>query len=114
MFTLTPSAAREIARAAEAQAEGRPMLRVAAKLDDIDGEIVYGMGFDEEREDDQVIEATGVKVLISPRSLPLLDDTTLDFAEVQAGEFQFIFRAGCDGARGPERGPAAPAPGAGD
>jgi Fe-S cluster assembly iron-binding protein IscA len=34
-------------------------------------------------------------VLISPRSQPLLDNTTLDFSEVQPGEFQFIFRGGC-------------------
>jgi iron-sulfur cluster assembly protein len=95
MFTLTPSAAQEIVRAAQTQAEGHPMLRVAAKLDDKDGEIVYGMGFDDEREDDQVIDAPGITVLISPRSLPLLEDTTLDFTEVQPGEFQFIFRAGC-------------------
>lgn len=95
MFTLTPSAAQEIARAAQTQAEGHPMLRVAAKLDDKDGEIVYGMGFDDEREDDQVIDAPGITVLISPRSLPLLEDTTLDFSEVQPGEFQFIFRSGC-------------------
>jgi Fe-S cluster assembly iron-binding protein IscA len=34
-------------------------------------------------------------VLISPRSQPLLENTTLDFTEVQPGEFQFIFRGGC-------------------
>lgn len=95
MFTLTPSAAEEIARAARAQNEGHPMLRVAAKVDDKDGELVYGMGFDEEREDDQVIETPAVTVLISPRSMSLLENTTLDFAEVQPGEFQFIFRSGC-------------------
>lgn len=101
MFTLTPSAAQEIARAAQAQGEGHAMLRIAAKLDEKDGELVYGMGFDDEREDDQVFDTPGVTVLISPRSLPLLENTTLDFAEVQPGEFQFIFRAGCS-----EPGPA--------
>ena len=97
MFTLTPSAAEQIARAAAEQPEGRgqPMLRVAAKIDEEDGELVYGMGFDEEREDDLVLDADGVAILISPRSQPLLEDTTLDFAEVQPGEFQFIFRGGC-------------------
>ena len=94
MFTLTPLAAEQIARAA-AESAGQPMLRVAAKIDEKDGELVYGMGFDEEREDDLVIDGTGVTVLISPRSLPLLENTTLDFAEVQPGEFQFIFRGGC-------------------
>lgn len=96
MFTLTPLAAEQIARAAAEQAESKPMLRVAAKYDEDDGELVYGMGFDEEREDDLVLDAGGgVMILISPPSQPLLENTTLDFTEVQPGEFQFIFRGGC-------------------
>jgi iron-sulfur cluster assembly protein len=100
MFTLTPTAAEQIARAAGEQPDSRgpgvlPMLRVAAKLDEDDGELVYGMGFDEEREDDLVLDAAGLAILISPRSQPLLENTTLDFTEVQPGEFQFIFRSGC-------------------
>ena len=95
MFTLTQNAAEQIARAAAEQAGAKPMLRVAAKYDEEDGELVYGMGFDDEREDDLAIETGGVTVLISPRSQPLLEGTTLDFTEVQPGEYQFIFRSGC-------------------
>ena len=97
MFALTPAAAEQIARAAaeEPKAGNQPMLRVAAKIDETDGELVYGMGFDDEREDDLVIDGGGIKVLISPRSQTLLENTTLDFTEVQPGEFQFIFRDGC-------------------
>ena len=91
MFTLSPAAAEAIVRAADSD----PVcLRIAAKIDD-DGELVYGMGFDDEREDDLVIDGGGITVLISPRSQPLLENTTLDFSEVQPGEFQFIFRGGC-------------------
>ena len=97
MFTMTPAAAEQIARAAAEQpaGNGQPMLRVAAKYDENDGELVYGMGFDEEREDDLTLDAGGIGILISPRSQPLLENTTLDFTEVQPGEFQFIFRGGC-------------------
>ncbi|NJD34765.1 MAG: iron-sulfur cluster assembly accessory protein [Betaproteobacteria bacterium] len=98
MFTLTPTAAEQIQRAAAEQPDSKtmpPMLRVAAKLDEKDGELGYGMGFDDEREDDLVIDGGGITVLISPRSQPLLENTTLDFTEVQPGEFQFIFRGGC-------------------
>ena len=98
MFTLTPLAAEQIARAAASEPDDLPMLRVAAKIDEDDGELVDGMGFDDEREDDLVIDGPGVTILISPRSLPLLENTTLDFAEVQPGEFQFIFRGGCTAA----------------
>lgn len=94
MFNLTPSAAEQILRAAAAQHEDdeSPVLtslRVAAKIED--GEIVYGMGFDEEREQDTVIESCGVTLLIAPRSQELLAGATLDFVELHPGEFQFIF-----------------------
>ncbi|MCF8197573.1 MAG: iron-sulfur cluster assembly accessory protein [Sulfuritalea sp.] len=99
MFTLTSPAIEQIVRAAAEQSgsggQPLPMLRVAAKHDEHDGELVYGMGFDEEREDDLLIDGGGVTVLISPHSQPLLENTTLDFAEIQPGEFQFIFRSGC-------------------
>ena len=103
MFALTPPAAEQIVRAAADQPDPQPMLRVAAKLDESDGELVYGMGFDEQRENDLVVDCGGVTILISPPSQPLLANTTLDFAEVQPGEFQFIFRGGCDNPS-PQRG----------
>lgn len=91
MIQLTPSAAEQILRAAEAQQDDteQTSLRIAAKIED--GEIVYGMGFDDERENDAVIEANGITLLIAPRSQELLHGTTLDFVELRPGEFQFIF-----------------------
>lgn len=90
MFRVTPLAAQQIRQAAGPASEGAPItLRVAAKFEN--GEIVYGMGFDEVREQDAVIECEGVTILISPRSLPLLTGTTLDFVEIHPGEFQFVF-----------------------
>lgn len=89
MFKVTPAAAAQILNAADEQAE-HPALRVAAKIDD-DGQISYGMGFDEEREQDLVVESEGLQLLIAPRSAELLDDATLDFVELRPGEFQFIF-----------------------
>jgi iron-sulfur cluster assembly protein len=96
MFTVTPAAAEQIARAAREQPEsrGQPMLRVAAKYDGSDGELVFGMGFDDEREGDLIVNSAGVGILISPLSQPLLQETTLDFTEIHPGEFQFIFRGG--------------------
>jgi iron-sulfur cluster assembly protein len=89
MFTVTPAAAEQILRAADIQ-EDEPSLRIAAKIDD-DGQIVYGMGFDEERENDVAFDCEGVRILISPRSEELLAGATLDFVELQPGEFQFVF-----------------------
>ncbi|MDP1524260.1 MAG: iron-sulfur cluster assembly accessory protein [Rhodocyclaceae bacterium] len=92
MFTLTPAAAEQIRQAADGQPDipnEAPTLRIAAKLEE--GEIVYGMGFDEERENDIVLETEGVTLLIAPRSQLLLEGAVLDFVELKPGEFQFIF-----------------------
>jgi iron-sulfur cluster assembly protein len=91
MIQLTPPAAEQILRAVEAQQDDteQASLRIAAKIED--GEIVYGMGFDDERENDVVIETNGIRLVIAPRSQELLDGTTLDFVELRPGEFQFIF-----------------------
>ncbi|MFN4148963.1 MAG: hypothetical protein ACK4E4_05355, partial [Rhodocyclaceae bacterium] len=72
MITLTPTAAQQILAAAAShrnEEDAIPCLRVAAKIED--GEVVYGMGFDERREQDTVVEAYGVTVLISPLSRDL-------------------------------------------
>ena len=101
MFKLTPAAAGQILQAAEVQ-DDEPCLRVAAKIDD-DGELVYGMGFDEERENDLVVDCEGIRILISPRSQELLDGAILDFVELKPGEFQFVFA----GAKAPGCAPSA-------
>ncbi|MDD5248451.1 MAG: iron-sulfur cluster biosynthesis family protein [Rhodocyclaceae bacterium] len=89
MFRLTRAAAEQILRTAEIQGDA-PSLRIAAKIDE-DGERVYGVGFDDEREHDLVLDCEGVTILISPHSQGLLAGTTLDFVELKPGEFQFVF-----------------------
>lgn len=96
MFKMTAAATEQIRQAAEIEDE-MPALRVAAKIDD-DGQISYGMGFDEEREQDLVVDCDGVQLLISPLSQELLSEATLDFVELRPGEFQFIFINPKDGA----------------
>jgi iron-sulfur cluster assembly protein len=92
MFALTPTAAEQILRAVtapQADPDEPSCLRIAAKLED--GEIVYGMGFDAERENDAIIESNGVTLLIAQPSQALLKGATLDFVELHPGEFQFVF-----------------------
>lgn len=96
-FTITAAAAEQILQAAAEQPDSDhlPKLRVAAKLDeegrDDAGSMLYGMGFDEERDNDLVLECAGVTVLLAPPSQELLDGATLDFVEHKAGEYQFVF-----------------------
>ncbi|MDP2794336.1 MAG: iron-sulfur cluster biosynthesis family protein [Sulfurisoma sp.] len=94
MFKITETAAEQIRRAAESQQEpGEDTavgLRIAAKVDE-DGELAYGMGFDDERDNDVKVESAGITVLIAPHSSELLAGAMLDFVELNPGEFQFVF-----------------------
>jgi iron-sulfur cluster assembly protein len=91
MFTLTAAAAARIREAAVEGGMAELALRVAARREN-DGSITYGMGFDEPGEGEQPsLQSDGVTVLIASSSRPLLQDTQLDFVELEPGEFNFIF-----------------------
>ena len=93
MFTLTPEAAAQIRAAAARSGAAEAALRVAARRE-TDGSIVYGMGFDEQREGDMPLEVESIQLLIAPPSQALLQATRLDFVELVPGQFGFIFIAG--------------------
>ena len=66
-------------------------MRIAAKRNP-DGSIHYAMGFDDQQiEGDLHITSGGINVTISEVSKPLLEGTTLDYVELEPGEYQFIF-----------------------
>jgi iron-sulfur cluster assembly protein len=90
MITVTPPAAEQIARSAEQTGAAGACLRLAARLDD-KGVIEYGMGFDHKAEGDAQYESAGVTVLVSPGSVELLTGATLDYVELNPGEWRFIF-----------------------
>jgi iron-sulfur cluster assembly protein len=91
MFTVTAAAAARIREAAVAGGMADLALRVAARRES-DGSISYGMGFDEPGEGEQPsLQSDGVTVLIATSSQPLLQNTELDFVELNPGEFNFIF-----------------------
>lgn len=90
MFTLTNAAARQIQQAADTSGSQDMALRVAAKIDS-DGSLQYGMGFDDPKDEDMKLDVSGVSVVISIESQDLLDETVLDFVELEPGEFNFIF-----------------------
>jgi len=89
-FTVTPAASQEILAAAERSSAAGMALRVAARQV-ADGSLEYGMGFDEEREDDEPVEFDGLTVLLGSPSKPLLDGTVLDYVEVSPGHHDFVF-----------------------
>ena len=87
MITVTPQAAAQIVRSA---GQSGACLRLAARLGD-KGVIEYGMGFDEKVEGDTEVVSNDVTIFVSPGSVELLTGATLDYVEINPGEWRFIF-----------------------
>lgn len=90
MISLTQTAAEQIREAAGNAGAQDMGLRIAAKVNEA-GMLEFGMGFDNERTDDKIVDSWGMTILISPHSVELLDDVTIDFTEVTPGEQGFVF-----------------------
>jgi iron-sulfur cluster assembly protein len=90
MFKITPRAADQIIQAARQGGTEGMALRFAAQQKD-DGTFDYLMGFDDAKEEDIQFDCEGVSIIMEPEYFALLDQTTMDFAELNDGENQFIF-----------------------
>lgn len=90
MFKVTEAAAEQVKQAAQQSGTEGMALRLAAKQK-ADGSIDYLMGFDEAKDEDISFNATGVDIVMSPEDVPLLDQATMDFVELDEGDRQFIF-----------------------
>ena len=90
MIIVTAQAAQQIARSAQQAGADGACLRLAARLDD-KGVIEYGMGFDDQADGDAQVVSGEVTILISPGSVELLTGATLDYVEINPGEWRFIF-----------------------
>jgi iron-sulfur cluster assembly protein len=90
MFKLTPQAAEQIQQAAKQGGTEGMALRFAAQQK-ADGTFDYLMGFDEVKDDDIQFDSEGVTIVMEPEQVPLLAETTMDYAELDDGEKQFIF-----------------------
>lgn len=87
--SLTPSAARHVARSLVKRGGGIG-LRLAVKTSGCSG-YAYALEFvDRLNEDDECFESEGVNVVIDARSLAMLDGTELDFVREGLNEgFKF-------------------------
>jgi iron-sulfur cluster assembly protein len=90
MFKLTIAAAQQVRAAAEQGGGDGLALRLAAARRP-DGSIDYRMGFDAATEDDIRLKCEGVEVVMTPEQVPLLNLATMDFVELEPGQFHFIF-----------------------
>jgi len=91
MIKVTPEASKQITEAAkQGQTEGFA-LRLAAQRKE-DNSIEYMMGFDDAHRDDDIqIDSEGIKLVTSANYVELLNGMTIDYVEIEAGQFNFIF-----------------------
>ena len=91
MITITKAAAAQIRKSAEQSDSEDMYLRIAARRED-EGGIEYGMGFDDMKPQDQIYRSGGVEVIIADSCKDLLAGATVDFVELNPGQFEFIFQ----------------------
>jgi iron-sulfur cluster assembly protein len=96
MFKVTSAAAEQIRNAAKQGGMEGLTLRLAAHTL-ADGAVDYRMGFDEVGDDDILFDSEGIKIVMAPEYVPLMDATVLDYVELGQGEYQFIFLNPRDG-----------------
>lgn len=90
MITVTPAAIEQIRKAAEQGNMQGLALRLAATRRD-DGSLHYGMGFDQATDDDAELKVQGISVIVGPEHAELLKELTLDYVQLDSGEYNFIF-----------------------
>jgi iron-sulfur cluster assembly protein len=90
MFKLTSAAAQQVLQAAKQGGTEGMSLRLAASQS-ADGSIDYRMGFDSATEEDIRFQSEGVDIVMAPEDVPLLDETVMDFVEIEPGKPHFIF-----------------------
>ncbi|HQW39367.1 MAG TPA: iron-sulfur cluster biosynthesis family protein [Usitatibacteraceae bacterium] len=90
MITITQAAAERIRQSAADAGVAPPVLRVAAKQG-AGGAVDFGMGFDQSRPGDTLADIEGIQVVVAAPSRELVEGVTLDFVELEPGDFRFIF-----------------------
>jgi len=90
MFKMTETAANQVRTAAKQGGTEGMALRMAAHKKE-DGSFDYLMGFDQLKDEDLRVTSQGVDVIMAPEFAPLLDQTVMDYVEMEEGDFRFIF-----------------------
>ena len=90
MLILTDAAIKQVAISAERSGSVGDPLRLAARMNE-DGSIDYLMGFDHAQDGDIRVECGDVAIIFGPEYRMLLEGATMDYVEIESGEFRFIF-----------------------
>ena len=78
MINITESAAQKIISLQEENSTGDQFMRLSVESGGCSG-MEYAMGFAERTEEDELVESSGVRVVIDPVSLTYLEGCEIDF-----------------------------------
>lgn len=82
MITVTDTAAAELLRLMTANDLADAKLRIFVQSECGCGKVNFGMGFDQEvEENDQVVDAAGVGVVMDPQAFAALDGAAVEFVD---------------------------------
>jgi iron-sulfur cluster insertion protein len=85
VIAVTEAAAKRVQTLAEREGRAEPLLRLRVTAGGCSG-FSYNLSLeDAPAEDDLTVEGYGVRVLIDPRSAPIVKGSTLDFSDALLG-----------------------------
>ncbi|MEM8868267.1 MAG: iron-sulfur cluster insertion protein ErpA [Verrucomicrobiota bacterium] len=85
MIKLTDSAVSQISKLKSAKASEGQLLRIFVEAGGCSG-FEYGMSFDDQKEDDSLLEDNGVSFLVDATSLEYLDGSEVHFDDGLSGK----------------------------
>jgi len=90
MLKITEAALEQIKSSTSDETAGMSLRVAATKA--ADDSIQYGMGFDDNKTDeDAVVDLDGLEVIIAPGSRDLLMGATIDYVQLDDQNMHFIF-----------------------
>ncbi|MFT5740031.1 MAG: iron-sulfur cluster assembly protein, partial [Gammaproteobacteria bacterium] len=90
MIKISSTAIKQMKLSASEGGMNALPLRVAIKRQG-DGSFHYAMGFDDQRlPGDSFVTVEEVNLVVSETSSPLAEGMTIDYVELEAGQFEFI------------------------
>lgn len=90
MITITPTALQEIQRRQSSHQQKDSYFRIGVKEGGCSG-LIYTLNLEEtSQENDSIAEHQGLKIIIDPKTLPLIENLKLDYSEdLMGGGFRF-------------------------
>lgn len=91
VIKITDAAAAQIRQSIQSEEAKTLNLRLAVKRN-TDGSFHYAMGLDDRNhEDDLKLQSNNINIVVNSAMLGMLKGMTLDYVELEKGQYRFIF-----------------------